>query len=134
MVTTLTHSPPYDFWGGGSIHTPSNDDLPIRSFSIHSQRGPKNDRLIDWTRENMWLKEPGRITDLLTMAQPYINYKENILAEDMCKNKKNGNRRHDNKHCEDIGRERNKKPWSRFLEYTLLNMSMETTLQECPNT
>lgn len=58
----------------------------------------------------MWLKEPGRITDLLTMAQPYINYKENILAEDIYKNKKNGNRRHDNKHCEDRGRERNKKP------------------------
>lgn len=40
---------------------------------------------------NLWLEGAGSMIDLLTQVQPYLNYQENLLVEDIERNKWLGN-------------------------------------------
>ncbi|MCI16582.1 hypothetical protein A2U01_0037726, partial [Trifolium medium] len=79
-------------------------------------------------KEKMGLKEPKYMQDLLSRAQCYINYEEKMLEERVEKNKNppKGERK-------DKEDRRRKTPRGNYIDYTSLNASRETLLQEWAN-
>jgi len=82
-------------------------------------------------KEELGLQAATDMNDLLTRVQPYINYKENKLAEEALR-KKLSNKVGDDRHRGNNKQTRGSR--LRFKNYNPLNMSQETILQECFNT
>ncbi|MCH81447.1 hypothetical protein A2U01_0002234 [Trifolium medium] len=78
-------------------------------------------------KKKLGLKEPKSMSELLTRAQPYLNYEEKLLADKVEKDKrfvKNSER----------GEKVNKGTRGNYSESTPLNTTTETILQKCVNT
>lgn len=75
-------------------------------------------------KENVRLKEPKNMRNLLTRAPPYTHYEEKLIDKDVKRNKiyvsVGSGWRWDNKRREERENKRHKEPRFRFYEYTLL--------------
>jgi len=87
----------------------------------------------DKFKEELGLRAAIYTSDLLIYAQPYINYKEMKLLEEVMERKQTHKGKDNKQRDDDDDKENDKDYHSRFTDYKSLNTLRGRILQECLN-